>query len=319
TLFQWQIRQEELKVAGTPAELLGRQDADGDTVLHIAVAQGKRALTYVLALKMAAGGELDLKEHNGQTALQIAAATNNHLIVRDLLTHGAKVNTRDLWGRSPLHVCAQKGHALSLQVRNHRSFSPTGHLEDAPEDPAAAGPGNVQLRRPHGAPRRHRVPQRRGQRAAGCEAPLRLQERGAGGEAGGVRCHRQDPAAHGRLRRGQGFEKRTHQPAHGSGGGQREAAAAPPQQPVCSRGHQRHGRFSRRSLGAAGLIPGHPFQAFNGNTVVHAVCALQDSGSRAAAAAKLLLRRGADPAVRNLENELPWQLAPEGPAGEQVL
>lgn len=89
---------------------------------------------------MAERGVLDVKERNGQvrsvpvfvfetsvtsvrvrvqTALQIAAATNNHLIVRDLLTHGANVNTHDLWGRSLLHVCAQKGHVLSLQVRNH--------------------------------------------------------------------------------------------------------------------------------------------------------------------------------------------------------
>lgn len=52
-----------------------------------------------------------------QTALQIAAATNQHLIVRDLLAHGAQINTRDLWGRSPLHVCAEKGHLQSLQVR----------------------------------------------------------------------------------------------------------------------------------------------------------------------------------------------------------
>lgn len=52
-----------------------------------------------------------------QTALQIAAATNQHLIVHDLLEHGAQINTRDLWGRSPLHVCAEKGHLLSLQVR----------------------------------------------------------------------------------------------------------------------------------------------------------------------------------------------------------
>lgn len=31
TLFQWQIQQEERRVAGTAAELLGWQDADGDT------------------------------------------------------------------------------------------------------------------------------------------------------------------------------------------------------------------------------------------------------------------------------------------------
>lgn len=107
-------------------------------VLHIAVAQGRRALAYVLAPKMAERSVLDVKEHNGQvrsvlvfvfeisvtvcvcvqTALQIAVATNHHLIVRDLLTHGANINTHDHWGRSPLHVCAQKGYVLSLQVRS---------------------------------------------------------------------------------------------------------------------------------------------------------------------------------------------------------
>lgn len=118
---------------------------DPSRVLHIAVAQGKRALTYVLAPKMAECGVLDLKERNGQvgpvrlpvlvlmfnqvcvcvcakTALQIAAATNNHLIIQDLLSHGAGINTRDLWGRSPLHLCAQKGDFLSLKVRNTRRF-----------------------------------------------------------------------------------------------------------------------------------------------------------------------------------------------------
>lgn len=63
-----------------------------------------------------------------QTALQIAAATNNHLIVRDLLSHGANINTRDLWGRSPLHVCAQKGHVLSLQVRQFFFFQTSQNL-----------------------------------------------------------------------------------------------------------------------------------------------------------------------------------------------
>lgn len=68
---------------------------------------------------------------------------------------------------------------------------------------------------------------------------------------------------------------------------------------------------------AAALILNHLFQAFNGNTALHVVAALQNSRGQAAAA-KLLLRRGADPGVRNLENELPWQLATEGPSGEQV-
>lgn len=36
--------------------------------LHIAVAQGKRALSYVLACKMAAVNMLDVKEHNNQVS-----------------------------------------------------------------------------------------------------------------------------------------------------------------------------------------------------------------------------------------------------------
>lgn len=33
---------------------------------------------------------------------------------------------------------------------------------------------------------------------------------------------------------------------------------------------------------------------------------------------KLLMRKGADPGMRNLENELPCQLVPEGSVGEKV-
>ncbi|RVE75253.1 hypothetical protein OJAV_G00015080 [Oryzias javanicus] len=115
TLFHWQIQQEAKKIEMMPAELLNKQDSDGDTYLHIAVAQGRRALAYVLAAKMAGFGTLDIKEHNGQTALQVAAVSNQHLLLQDLLTHGAQINTTDMWGRSPLHVCAEKGHYQSLE------------------------------------------------------------------------------------------------------------------------------------------------------------------------------------------------------------
>lgn len=41
------------------------------------------------------------------------------------MAHGAQVNTRDCWGRAPLHVCAEKGHYLTLGVRNHYQYLPT--------------------------------------------------------------------------------------------------------------------------------------------------------------------------------------------------
>ena len=46
--------------------------------LHIAVAQGRRALAYVLAAKMATCGSLDLKEHNGQVQTLNVVNLNEH-------------------------------------------------------------------------------------------------------------------------------------------------------------------------------------------------------------------------------------------------
>uniref|UniRef100_A0AAQ4Q534 Nuclear factor of kappa light polypeptide gene enhancer in B-cells inhibitor, zeta n=1 Tax=Gasterosteus aculeatus aculeatus TaxID=481459 RepID=A0AAQ4Q534_GASAC len=88
-------------------------------------AEGRRALAYALAAHMAQCGSLDMKEHNGQTALQIAAATDQHLIVRDLLTHGAQVNARDYWGRSPLHLTLMgSGEPVDVEMFNYDGLTP---------------------------------------------------------------------------------------------------------------------------------------------------------------------------------------------------
>ncbi|MGH0156132.1 UNVERIFIED_CONTAM: hypothetical protein FKN15_031295 [Acipenser sinensis] len=110
------LHEEDRKLANITQEHLISKDSDGDTFLHIAVAQGRRALSYVLARKMASFGMLDVKERNGQSALQVAVAANQHLIVQDLLSLGAQINTADCWGRTPLHVCAEKGHAQTIQA-----------------------------------------------------------------------------------------------------------------------------------------------------------------------------------------------------------
>lgn len=125
SFFQWQIKQEEEKVARLALEQLVAQDSDGDTILHIAVAQGRRALSYVLARNMAHLCMLDVKDHNGQSALQVSVAANQHLIVQDLITLGAQINTVDCWGRSPLHVCAEKAHILTMQAI-HKALGATG-------------------------------------------------------------------------------------------------------------------------------------------------------------------------------------------------
>lgn len=59
------------------------------------------------------------------------------------------------------------------------------------------------------------------------------------------------------------------------------------------------------------------FQTFSGNTALHIVSSLSNHTTQAEAV-KLLMRKGGDPGLRNLENELPYQLTPEGPVGEKV-
>uniref|UniRef100_A0A3B5B7X6 Nuclear factor of kappa light polypeptide gene enhancer in B-cells inhibitor, zeta n=1 Tax=Stegastes partitus TaxID=144197 RepID=A0A3B5B7X6_9TELE len=229
--------------------------------LHIAVAQGKRALAYVLAAKMAGCGSLDVKEHNGQTALQIAAAIDHHLIVQDLLSHGAQINTRDLWGRSPLHVCAEKGYVASLQVRTGNAsarliFRCFTALHAAILSHNAAVKETRKAEDPCSYAEAERVQRR--QKLVDCIKILLLM-----GASYGTKV-----------------------------------TISPP------------GRQYLLKLTIKKCLQ-------LGNTALHIVSSLQNYPTQAEAV-KLLMRKGADPGIRNLENELPCQLAPEGVVGEKV-
>lgn len=59
-------------------------------------------------------------------------------------------------------------------------------------------------------------------------------------------------------------------------------------------------------------------QAYNGNTALHVAASLQYRESQLDAV-RLLMRKGADPSARNLENEQPVHLVPDGLVGEQVI
>ena len=58
-------------------------------------------------------------------------------------------------------------------------------------------------------------------------------------------------------------------------------------------------------------------KAYNGNTALHVAASLQYRVTQLDAV-RLLMRKGADPSTRNLENEQPVHLVPDGPVGEQV-
>ncbi|TNN56036.1 NF-kappa-B inhibitor zeta [Liparis tanakae] len=337
TLFHWQIQRELRRLDGVAPETLYMQDADGDTCvpaaakvrreprssagnrfdrlpplarfLHVAVAQERRALAYALATKMSPWGSLDTKEHNGQTALQVAAAADQQLIVHDLLTLGAQVNTRDRWGRSPLHVCAEKGHWLSLQSI-WRTLTGSGQpidFEMFNYDGESISSGEAE-------------------RDASCEPTFSALSGGLTPLHAAVLTH--NAALRGRRRSRCAFEAEEQL--------QKALRAEECVKTLllmgasCGTKDQKSGRTclhvasEEANVELMKVLLARPssssvvnVQTFSGNTALHVVSALQNHDAQVEAA-RLLMRRGADPEARNLENEPPAQLAPEGPIGEQV-
>ncbi|CAL9698706.1 unnamed protein product [Knipowitschia caucasica] len=292
SLFQWQVQQQLRRIKGVPAEVLTMRDADGDTPLHIAVAQGKRALAYVLAAHMSVSGTLDTQEHNGQTALHIAAATDQALIINDLLEHGAQLHIRDTWGRSPLHVCVEKRHVRSLLA----VFRTLQNLQKEVDVDMVNYEGLTCL---HVAVLAH-------------GAVLR-QVSASGGDLGpeGSMCSKE--ALLQRARRAADCVRAL---LHmGASCGVKDPKSGRTVVHMAAE----HGdtQLLRLLLQQPSALAELNTPTFSGNTALHVLCGLQ-SCERQLEGVKMLLRRGADPGARNLENELPYQLLPEGGAAEKV-
>ncbi|KAK2910363.1 NF-kappa-B inhibitor delta [Channa argus] len=92
------------------------QDEDGDTILHIYTAKGYRECAFAAAERLKEIGKLDAKEHKGKTALLVAVTANQTEIVQDLLLLGADINACDLKGQTSLHLASHYGFPTVLQV-----------------------------------------------------------------------------------------------------------------------------------------------------------------------------------------------------------
>uniref|UniRef100_A0A8D0PIU4 NF-kappa-B inhibitor zeta n=2 Tax=Sus scrofa TaxID=9823 RepID=A0A8D0PIU4_PIG len=287
SFFQWQVEQEESKLANISQDQFLSKDADGDTFLHIAVAQGRRALSYVLARKMNALHMLDIKEHNGQSAFQVAVAANQHLIVQDLVNLGAQVNTTDCWGRTPLHVCAEKGHSQVLQaiqkgaVRSNQFVD----LEATNYD------GLTPL---HCAVMAHNAVVHELQRNQQPHSPevqeLLLKNKSLVDTIKGL------------IQMGAAVEAKDRK----SGRTALHLAA-----------EEANLELIRLFLELPSCLSFVNAKAYNGNTALHVAASLQYRVTQLDAV-RLLMRKGADPSTRNLENEQPVHLVPDGPVGEQI-
>ncbi|NWT57866.1 IKBZ inhibitor, partial [Erythrocercus mccallii] len=122
SFFQFQLHREENWLRNIPEEKLLAPDENGNRLLHKAVAQGRRALTFALAQRFASLNKIDEKDAEKRTALHLAAEKNQHLMVSDLISLGANVNEQDSSGKTPLHLCAEHGYLRVLEVlRNYKN------------------------------------------------------------------------------------------------------------------------------------------------------------------------------------------------------
>lgn len=255
--------------------------------LHIAVAQGRRALAYVLARKMNALHMLDIKEHNGQSAFQVAVAANQHLIVQDLVNLGAQVNTTDCWGRTPLHVCAEKGHSQVLQAIQKGAVMSNQFVDLE----ATNYDGLTPL---HCAVVAHNAVVHELQRNQQPHSPevqeLLLKNKSL---VDTIKCL---------IQMGASVEAKDRK----SGRSALHLAA-----------EEANLELIRLFLELPSCLSFVNAKAYNGNTALHVAASLQYRVTQLDAV-RLLMRKGADPSTRNLENEQPVHLVPDGPVGEQI-
>uniref|UniRef100_A0A8C2VBP2 NFKB inhibitor zeta n=1 Tax=Chinchilla lanigera TaxID=34839 RepID=A0A8C2VBP2_CHILA len=287
SFFQWQVEQEESKLANVPQDQFLSRDADGDTFLHIAVAQGRRALSYVLARKMNALHMLDVKEHNGQSAFQVAVAANQHLIVQDLVNLGAQVNTTDYWGRTPLHVCAEKGHSQVLQAIQKGALRSNQLVDLEATNYDGLTPLHCAVLAHNGVV--HEL-QRNQQPRSPEVQELLLRNKSL---VDTIKCL---------LHMGASVEAKDRK----SGRTALHLAA-----------EEANLELIRLFLELPSCLSFVNAKAYNGNTALHVAASLQHRVAQLDAV-RLLMRKGADPSTRNLENEQPAHLVPDGPVGEQV-
>nr|XP_033774605.1 NF-kappa-B inhibitor delta-like [Geotrypetes seraphini] len=85
-------------------------------ILHICAAKGMREFSLAAAERMADLRRLDVKEHKGKTPLLVAVTARQPAIVRDLILAGADVHAVDNKGQSALHLAATYGYPEVIQV-----------------------------------------------------------------------------------------------------------------------------------------------------------------------------------------------------------
>ncbi|XP_072380098.1 NF-kappa-B inhibitor cactus [Diabrotica undecimpunctata] len=103
-------------VEAIPWKIYYEQDEEGDTHLHMAIAQGFLEVAVALIRAVPHPKLLDTANDDSQTPLHLAVETGQWRIVRWLIVAGAKPSPRGPQGDSPLHVAARKNDSRSVRA-----------------------------------------------------------------------------------------------------------------------------------------------------------------------------------------------------------
>ncbi|XP_035496194.2 NF-kappa-B inhibitor delta isoform X1 [Scophthalmus maximus] len=110
------LEEARMQLSGMDYSRATGQDEDGDTILHIYSAKGHREWAFAAAERLRDVGRLDAKEHKGKTALLVAVTANQPEIAQDLLSLGTDINACDVKGQTALHLAVHYGFPGVLQA-----------------------------------------------------------------------------------------------------------------------------------------------------------------------------------------------------------
>lgn len=107
-------------------------DYEGNSPLHVAVANGDIKMVQLLLKYGAAPNQCDVE---GATPLHIAAANGNTRIAAALISKGASVHVQDNEGEAPLFYCVREGHQLMAQLLMRCGSDPRNCINEDSESP----------------------------------------------------------------------------------------------------------------------------------------------------------------------------------------
>ncbi|NXO24055.1 IKBD inhibitor, partial [Cisticola juncidis] len=270
-------------IGALPIEKLLLEDEDNDTILHIYAAKGLRAHTLAAAERMKALRRLDAKEHRGKTPLLVAVTARQAAIVHDLIQAGADLSAVDNKGQSALHLAATYGYAQVLQVILSLGFPLDLEMKDFE--------GHTPL---HCAVLAHNALLRdQGRQALPEQQHRELQQQ----------CRELESCIHLLVQTGASIYSRD----------------VKSNKTVLHYTVQDGNISLLRYFLELNAFKSKDFvnNKAHGNTALHMAAALPGEKNQQEII-QLLLEHGADPSIRNLDNDQPIHMAPPGKAGDQV-